>query len=115
MSQINPLADADNLIPLSVVARRLKVNPQTVKNWHDRGQLDAVKLGGRWYTTEEAINAHANRNEIDQQDSPSPSSSGRKSNKQTAASKRLVASEAHQQALRNLTAKGLYGKTVSSQ
>lgn len=49
----------DNLIDLAEVAKRLKVKSQTVRNWVKAGSLDAVRVGGRWYTNAECLNAMA--------------------------------------------------------
>lgn len=49
----------DNLLHLSEVASRFKVQVQTVRNWIKSGKLGAVKVGGRIYTNEECLNAMA--------------------------------------------------------
>jgi excisionase family DNA binding protein len=37
----------DDFLTVAEVAERLKLNPQTVRNWIDRGELAAVRLGSR--------------------------------------------------------------------
>jgi excisionase family DNA binding protein len=37
----------DELLTVSEVAEMLKVNQQTVRNWIDRGELSAVRVGSR--------------------------------------------------------------------
>lgn len=49
----------DNLIDLNEVARRLGLKVQTVRLWVKRGTLYAVRVGGRWYTSEKCLNAMA--------------------------------------------------------
>ena len=44
------MADDDrinDLLTVSEIATTLKVNPQTVRNWIDRGELPALRVGGR--------------------------------------------------------------------
>ena len=38
---------ADELLTVNEVAERLKVNQQTVRNWIDRGELAAIRVGSR--------------------------------------------------------------------
>jgi excisionase family DNA binding protein len=38
---------SDDLLTVDEVANELKVNPQTVRNWIDRGQLPALRAGRR--------------------------------------------------------------------
>jgi excisionase family DNA binding protein len=38
---------ADELLTVNEVAERLKVNQQTVRNWIDRGELAAIRVGAR--------------------------------------------------------------------
>ena len=38
---------ADEFLTVAEVAELLKVNPQTVRNWIDRGELPAVRVGSR--------------------------------------------------------------------
>jgi excisionase family DNA binding protein len=38
---------ADELMTVNEVAERLKVNQQTVRNWIDRGELAAIRVGAR--------------------------------------------------------------------
>jgi excisionase family DNA binding protein len=40
-------AATDDLLTVSDVAEALQVNPQTVRNWIDRGELSALRIGGR--------------------------------------------------------------------
>jgi excisionase family DNA binding protein len=37
----------DELLTVHEVAEHLKVNPQTVRNWIDRGELASVRIGSR--------------------------------------------------------------------
>jgi excisionase family DNA binding protein len=37
----------DEFLTVAEIAKTLKVNPQTVRNWIDRGQLPAVRVGAR--------------------------------------------------------------------
>jgi excisionase family DNA binding protein len=37
----------DELLTVAEVAEQLKLNPQTIRNWIDRGELSAVRLGSR--------------------------------------------------------------------
>jgi excisionase family DNA binding protein len=37
----------EELLTVSDVAERLKVNPQTVRNWIDRGELAGIRVGPR--------------------------------------------------------------------
>ena len=39
--------DDDELLTVNEIAKRLKVNQQTVYNWIDRGSLHAVRVGSR--------------------------------------------------------------------
>ena len=39
------MPESDEFLTVDEVAARLKVNPQTVRNWIDRGQLDAAGWG----------------------------------------------------------------------
>jgi hypothetical protein len=52
----------DKLIDLHRVAGKFDVSIQTVNLWRRRGRLECVKVGGRWKTTPEALNAFAVRN-----------------------------------------------------
>jgi excisionase family DNA binding protein len=38
---------AEELLTVDEVARELRVNPQTVRNWIDRGELSARRIGSR--------------------------------------------------------------------
>ena len=38
-------------LPLYVLAKRLDVEPATVRNWYDKGTLKATKLGGRLFVS----------------------------------------------------------------
>jgi excisionase family DNA binding protein len=37
----------DEFLTVKEIAERLKVNPQTLRNWIDRGELPAVRIGRR--------------------------------------------------------------------
>jgi excisionase family DNA binding protein len=37
----------DDLLTVAEVAERMKLNPQTVRNWIDRGELRALSVGSR--------------------------------------------------------------------
>jgi excisionase family DNA binding protein len=37
----------DEFLTVAEISERLKLNPQTVRNWIDRGELSAVRLGSR--------------------------------------------------------------------
>lgn len=54
-----PLPPLEDLIPLPEMAARLKVARQTLHNWRFRVDrpLACWRLGGRWYTTEAAVEA----------------------------------------------------------
>jgi excisionase family DNA binding protein len=41
------MAMADEFLTVAEIAELLKVNPQTVRNWIDRGELPAVRVGAR--------------------------------------------------------------------
>ena len=41
------MAESDEYLTVNEVAERLKVNPQTVRDWIDRGELEAVRVGSR--------------------------------------------------------------------
>ena len=49
----------DELIALPDVAKKLDRCYSTVWKWVTSGRLEAVKLGGTWYTTPEALNSFA--------------------------------------------------------
>lgn len=38
----------EKLYTASEIADRLGVHPQTVKEWHRKGHINAVKVGERW-------------------------------------------------------------------
>jgi excisionase family DNA binding protein len=38
---------AENFLTVAEVAERLKINAQTVRNWLDRGELPAIRVGAR--------------------------------------------------------------------
>lgn len=38
---------ADEYLTVSEIAEHLKLNPQTIRNWIDQGQLPAVRIGRR--------------------------------------------------------------------
>ncbi|MFZ1996495.1 MAG: helix-turn-helix domain-containing protein [Solirubrobacteraceae bacterium] len=40
-------ADQDEFLTVAEIAAQFKVNQQTVRNWIDRGELGAVRLGSR--------------------------------------------------------------------
>jgi excisionase family DNA binding protein len=42
-----PSPSADSLLTVDEIARILKLNPQTVRNWIDRGYLGAIRIGRR--------------------------------------------------------------------
>jgi excisionase family DNA binding protein len=37
----------DEFLTVAEIADQLKLNPQTIRNWIDRGELPAVRLGSR--------------------------------------------------------------------
>jgi excisionase family DNA binding protein len=37
----------DDFLTVAEIAKTLRVNPQTVRNWIDRGELPAVRVGAR--------------------------------------------------------------------
>ena len=39
--------DIEEFLTVAEVADRLKMNQQTIRNWIDRGELPAIRLGGR--------------------------------------------------------------------
>jgi excisionase family DNA binding protein len=41
----HPTSSADSLLTVDDIARILKLNPQTVRNWIDRGFLRAIRIG----------------------------------------------------------------------
>jgi excisionase family DNA binding protein len=41
----HPASSADSLLTVDDIARSLKLNPQTVRNWIDRGFLRAIRIG----------------------------------------------------------------------
>lgn len=49
----------DPLIHLDEVARRFDVCYQTVRKWVTDGNLEAIRIGHRWFTTDAAINDYA--------------------------------------------------------
>lgn len=40
-----PSPTADSLLTVDDIARNLKLNPQTVRNWIDQGYLGAIRIG----------------------------------------------------------------------
>jgi excisionase family DNA binding protein len=42
-----PPPSADSLLTVDDIAQILKLNPQTVRNWIDRGYLGAIRIGRR--------------------------------------------------------------------
>lgn len=54
-----PLPPLEDLVPLTEMAARLKVARDTVYNWRLRidRPLACWRMGGRWYTTTEAVEA----------------------------------------------------------
>jgi hypothetical protein len=60
----------ENLIYFGTLAERLHVSQQAIHTWRRRG-LEAIKLGGKWYTSERALNAYA---EINTPGGPAPES-----------------------------------------
>jgi len=51
----------DNLVPLTKLAKSLGVHLATCHRWRQRGgkgvRLDCVRVGGRWFVTEDAAAA----------------------------------------------------------
>ena len=52
----------ENLIPISEVPLRIpssrpgkRINVRTLYRWQREGRLETVRIGGRWYTSEEAL------------------------------------------------------------
>lgn len=43
----HPSPPADSLLTVDEIARILKLNPQTVRNWIDQGYLRAIRIGRR--------------------------------------------------------------------
>jgi excisionase family DNA binding protein len=41
------MPEADELLTVAEVAAMLKLNPQTIRNWIDRGELPCVRIGPR--------------------------------------------------------------------
>jgi len=41
----HPPPSADSLLTVDDIARILKLNPQTVRNWIDQGYLGAIRIG----------------------------------------------------------------------
>jgi excisionase family DNA binding protein len=41
----HPTSSADSLLTVDDIARILKLNPQTVRNWIDHGYLRAIRIG----------------------------------------------------------------------
>lgn len=74
----------DELIGISDVARRLKVRTQTVRGWIRNGTLEAVRVGGRWYTNATCLNAMAKPS---QQSAPNPPKTSREQKAAIAAEK----------------------------
>lgn len=54
-----PLPPLEDLIPLAEVARRMRMSRDAVHDWRMRfdNPLTCWRLGGRWFTTEESIEA----------------------------------------------------------
>lgn len=76
LPMINPATD--KLIELKDIARRIGKRYVTVLGWHTvAGELDAVCLGGTWYTTEAAFTEYGYRKDVGQQAGDSSISSGR--------------------------------------
>jgi excisionase family DNA binding protein len=44
---VTPTSPDDSLLTVDGIARILKLNPQTVRNWIDRGFLRAIRIGRR--------------------------------------------------------------------
>lgn len=57
----------DKLITLTEVGKLIKKSTgkgrpyNQIKSWVDAGELEAVKIGGSWHTTVEALNAYLHR------------------------------------------------------
>jgi excisionase family DNA binding protein len=43
----HPDPSANSLLTVDEIARILKLNPQTVRNWIDQGYLRAIRIGRR--------------------------------------------------------------------
>src|SRR5450755_3411331 len=41
------MSDPETFLTVAEIAELLKLNPQTVRNWIDRGELSAVRVGSR--------------------------------------------------------------------
>lgn len=54
-------AASDQLIPLHEVAKRFQVSRECVRRWRVNKGLECCRVGGRWYTTADAINRFASR------------------------------------------------------
>src|SRR5262249_50483744 len=66
----------ERLLTLEVAAERLQVSKTTVYGWITRGasgvKLEAAKVGGRWRTSEEAVQRFSDRLTGEQQPQPAP-------------------------------------------
>ena len=49
---------SDELLTVFEVAERLKINQQTVRNWIDRGELQATRIGRRVRISDTALTAY---------------------------------------------------------
>jgi excisionase family DNA binding protein len=104
---INPLQDT--LIPFTAIAQQLDVSYATVKKWRDRGELEAIRIGGKWHTTEAALTAYVNREQIDKESASQARSSQPKSTQTQSdqpQANRQKNSAAFEQAKQNMRAAG---------
>jgi excisionase family DNA binding protein len=63
----------DDLLTVDDIARILKLNPQTVRNWIDRGELPAIRIGRRVQIRRADFDATVEAGYSGAQQSPAPS------------------------------------------
>lgn len=62
------IAMENDILDAKEVARKLRLDEQTVKRMANRGELPGFKLAGRWRFRSEAIDAHIKSLEKKQED-----------------------------------------------
>jgi len=52
---MTPVPPLEELVRITAVARRMKLDVQTVHRWRSDGRLSAWRVGRTWYTTEREV------------------------------------------------------------
>ena len=53
------MSHSKNLLTVKSVAERLGINQKTVRRWINNDKLESLRIGGRIYTTERALDEFA--------------------------------------------------------